>query len=199
MIRLIKNFILLICFLSVNLAYCCKSHDEIAQQLNTYMKTLTNLKSRCAHISNNKIKEGTISFVRSDNPKLMIRCDTEPKQEFLIKKGWLYVFDVSTQKVISNKKLAGEPLYEILTGKFDFSKQKFDHAFEENVLHIAIHRRGFSHPPLTLHFACKNEKILNLIGWTVNDGKNITELIIDEESITTNDSLMQDSEFEFTK
>ena len=201
MFRLIKIFIVLLCFFFADFAYCNSEMDDVAKQLNTYMQKLTNLKARCAHISNNKVREGTICFIKSKSPKLMIRYEIGhgQKQEFLIKKGWLYVFDIAKQKVISNKKLAGDPLYEILTGEFDFSKQKFNHIFEKGVLHVNLFRKGFKFPPLILHFSYKNEKVVNLIGWTVNDGKNIAELIIDEESIRINSPSVPDLEFEFTK
>lgn len=171
-------------FFNVNI-WC----TPLGEQISTYISNIKSVSCEFSQLSeSNDVYLGKLFIKQGKSPKVYIEYTTGLNQLVLVNGKTVSVFDNRTGKIHTTS-LSGTPIYEILLGRFDFQKNKC--IIEEHLndmVRISINKSKYGHAPLNLIFSkYSNGNLKNLIGWIIDDGKNVTTFAMDESTMRVND------------
>lgn len=158
-------------------------------QIKNYMNGLTSLESNFKQQQEQEgVYEGKIFIKLCKNPKVLIEYNSGICQNVLVENKTVIVYEKHENK-FHKASISGTPIYEILTGSFDFSSHKvsIDQETQREII-FSLDRKSDGSAPIILIFSkYGNGNLKNLKGWSINDGKNITTFVMDENTMRVND------------
>ena len=171
-------------FFNVNI-WC----TPLGEQISTYISNIKSVSCEFSQLSeSNDVYLGKLFIKQGKSPKVYIEYTSGLNQLVLINNKTVSVFDKNTGKTHTTS-ISGTPIYEILLGKFDPQKNKC--SIEESssdMVRISVNKSKSGRALLNLIFSkYKNGNLKNLIGWIIDDGKNVTTFAMDESTMRVND------------
>lgn len=183
--------------------FSVSSKIDISSQVESYLKGVKFIVANFEQVmSSGDVYSGKFWFGREKKTKVKIEYQTGVNQDILILDNVITVLDNDTSKKYINS-ISQTPIYSILTGSLNLSREKFDIAENsDDWLRLSIKKStAFGGMSVMLVFSkYKNGNLKNLEAWVIDDGKTETLFSFDPKTLSINDQKkVPDSVFSLSK
>lgn len=164
--------------------------DVMTSQVENYLKGIKFISADFEQILNTgEVYKGHFWLAKRGKTKAKIDYTEGLDQDILIYDSYITITDNKTKKKYTNS-ISKTPIYSVLTGKLDLSKEKYK-IIEDNekLVRLSIEKSSaFGGISVMLIFSkYPNGNIKNLEAWIINDGKNETLFSFDPDNLFVND------------
>lgn len=162
---------------------------DLRRQVATYINSVKSVVCDFRQIvSSGDVYLGRIFIRQGALPKVLIEYSKGISQFVLVDGRVVSVYDGNTGDIHSTG-ISGTPIYEVLTGTFDVDRNRVEIEEEtDKIVRFSVNKNSAGRAMLNLVFSkYPNGNLRNLIGWIIDDGKNVTTFIMDEETMQVND------------
>lgn len=163
--------------------------DKVSRQVSTYINSVKSVVCDFQQIvSSGDVYLGRIFIRQGTSPKVLIEYSDGISQSVLVDGRMVSVYDGNTGDIHSTG-ISGTPIYEVLTGTFDVTRNKVEVDEEtDKIVRFSVNKNSAGRAMLNLVFSkYPNGNLRNLIGWIIDDGKNVTTFVMDEGTMRVND------------
>lgn len=176
------------------LAFCCNLFSEnppIERQVESYLKGLKFVSAEFDQVtSSGETYSGSFWMSKKKGTEVRIAYKTGLNQDIFISGTSVTICEKNSKKEYRYS-ISQTPIYSILSGGIDLSKEKFEiiENSKEFLRLKLIKSSAFGGITVTLVFSKyeKSGNVKNLVAWIIDDGKTETLFSFDESSLFVND------------
>jgi outer membrane lipoprotein-sorting protein len=174
------------------------SKSSVADRVQAFLNGITSMVASFDQVDTiGRVADTAKFYLLRNGGDLLIKIDycSGLDQVILVHNDHVSVFNKKAKKKHMFH-ISQTPIYAVLSGKLDLSKEKHEILEDSNELirMKLIGSSAFSRVDVTLIFSKypKTGNIQKLIAWVIDDGKSETLVSFDQESIHINDKISND-------